>query len=211
MKCSTDLCSAEALVRVTIVRDRCLQAQDVLCDEHANLYWGSYLTDRRTAVGPDCNIPGAVCFELDLMRAKPSIQEETIALREVGGSRLVHFTVGYVEGCTIYYATVDTPYKHLFLSVIMANLITRFGGKLAYVIVDNYNEQGVLEAHAIIHHEEGRIELQIRPSDGLGLAIAVGIPFLIAEAVLAKIAETGKYSRADKRGREDKGDEKTAM
>ena len=68
----------------------------------------------------------------------------------------------------------------------MARLIEILGGKLFTVMIDKINPEGYFEAKAILLHNEEKIELPIRPSDGLCLALLSGVPYLVAEEVLSK-------------------------
>lgn len=188
MKCSLPACRDEAVFRVTEVRNRALVGGDIhFCDGHGKSFLESYRQESRVGVGPHFQRAGFACFELELMVADYKNHTEAIALREVGSSRVLIFSTGYVEIGTLYYAVQDSKYKPWMLHVGIANVAKHFGGTLSHVLVDDRQPDGAFITHFVILHAGKEVRFQIRASDGVALAILNNLPFLVANKLLGAI------------------------
>jgi bifunctional DNase/RNase len=74
-------------------------------------------------------------------------------------------------------------------------LVEHFGGAFSHVLLRGLNEEGIFEAHAVIQHQAQVINLDIRPSDGLVMAMMTGLPFLVANDVFLKKDEWAKLGK----------------
>jgi bifunctional DNase/RNase len=167
-----------------------------LCERHAALLWDSYLDDDRIGEGLDAKIEKTGSFEPELIMIYEREQVHRVLLREVGHKRLLILPVLYLECCVLCYAVLESPYKDLALHVAMAKVIEHCGGKLTYVILDEVHSQGYFIAKAVFLHNENAVEIRIRPSDGVALAVFTNIPFVAAENVILHVAKTHNLNGA---------------
>jgi bifunctional DNase/RNase len=197
MKCSAIDCAKDAVWRAQEVRNRVMVNGDSgFCEEHAKLLWESYLTDPRKGAGDVYNVPGAACFELELVMAEYEGYSSRVLLREVGRSRLIYFPIDFVQSYALHWAVAGSAYDHLSVHVALLRLVEHFGGTFSHVLLHGLTEDGIFEARAVIQHQGEVINLDIRPSDGLVVAMMTKLPFLVTNEVFLKKdewAELGKW------------------
>jgi len=207
------------VVRAIEVRNnRLLNNGETLCEEHADKLWEFHLADYRIREGSITKSDVAPRFELELILADQKNQANKVLLRELGNNRLMFFPIGYLEFCVLAAALQESPYNEWTLHVALAKAVKDFGGELCHVIIDDFHPEGYITAkavfrdrkdlvgfyvgqecdtaRAVLRHCPEIVAVQIRPSDGLALGILTGVPFLVAEKVLARIKETGQFGRA---------------
>ena len=151
----------EVIWRSIVVRNRAIvRADDGFCEQHAKLVWESYLSEDRQGSGDIYKVPGAACFELELLMDNRTGQPGRVLLREVGNKRLAFFPDDFSQAGQIYYSVHDSHYKELLVHLAIKRLAEQFGGVLSYVVMDQLNVAGYFEAHAIIVYNEklGEIE-----------------------------------------------------
>lgn len=193
VKCSSDPCSEDAQVKVIEVRNRAFAREEqVYCEVHGNLFWTSYLAQPRIGTGRHVKVDGAVCFEPELIFVDERKHTQLISLREVGNARGLSFPIDFLQACSIVYAIQSSPYKRLLLHVAVIKLINMFGGNLSYTIIDDFSEQDLFRAKALIEHNRDILQLPIRASDAIALAVIGDVPFLVAELVLEKLAKAAQ-------------------
>lgn len=188
MKCSESACGQDATWRAQLVRNRVIVGgDDGYCDEHARQLWESSLADHRKGIGPVYNVPGAACVELELIMADFVGDSARVLLREVDGTKLIFFPVGFVRCCELLWAVHGYHYNTLTLHVALKRLVEHVDGTLSHVLLDWDTPNGQLEACAIIRRQPEVIKLQMHPSDGLVLAMMTQLPFVVAEEVFSKL------------------------
>jgi bifunctional DNase/RNase len=185
VKCHLNDCAADAVWRVVEVRNRAMiRGEDAFCDMHTRAKWESYTREAREGVGCLFRKPGALSFELELIVADYRGQPAKVLLREVDGQRLFSVPISFVEVSALYYAAKGSSYNDTALPLAMKRLADDLGATLDYVIVDQRNAAGYLEANAIFQHAGRTLGSRIRPADGLALALLSKVPFMVAEEVL---------------------------
>lgn len=184
MQCESELCDQPSVMRILEVRDRVLIAERHFCQQHGSNVAEQYAREMREGTGIKCETHGMIALDLELM-INDGNRIERVVLREVGGSRTLTLPIGFLEMCLLYYCVEkSSPYKSLLPHATMARLIERLGCELDRVVIDNLNPAGYFEAKALLTRDKEVIGLQVRPSDGLCLAIVCGVPFVIDESLL---------------------------
>jgi bifunctional DNase/RNase len=143
------------------------------------------MADTRSGLGSAQAVPGAVAFELELLAADGQ-EIERILLREAEGIRRLILPIGGLENRFLYFGVGDSHVKWMGPHATMARFIEALGAMLLYVIIDKRAAEGYFTAKAILTQNENIIELPVRPSDGLCLALISGVPYLVAEDLVSK-------------------------
>jgi uncharacterized protein len=121
--------------------------------------------------------------------AKPVDHQRIVVLRERDGERFVPIWMGSAEGDALAYRlTGDSPPRPM-TSDLMVELLRVTGGGIERVEITSLREE-IFYANLAVR-VDGRVEeLDARPSDALNLAVRVGAPILVDEAVLEQAALT---------------------
>jgi bifunctional DNase/RNase len=104
--------------------------------------------------------------------------KQRVALRQVGGSRMIYAPTGYFELCALYYAVSQSPHRENLVHAVLGRLVNHFGGRIEHVIVEDL-ENDIFTTYAAIAHEGGIFRLRLRASDGIAISILVNVPFLV--------------------------------
>src|SRR5262249_40824727 len=155
---------------------------------HAQLVWDSYVADARLGAGAHYDASDIWSFELDLILAYNKKELHRVLLRQVGNRRVFGLPIHYPDICTLYQVVQESPYNEGKLHVALGKIVKELGADLSYVFMDDFHKCGYLVGKAVVVHRKKMIAVQIRPSDGLALAILTNIPFLVAEKAFAKMA-----------------------
>jgi bifunctional DNase/RNase len=114
-------------------------------------------------------------------------------LREAGGDRVLPIFVGPLEAAAIAYALEGTKFARPLTLDLMRLLIQGLGGRVARVIVTRL-ENDTFYADVVLEAGGSVLAIDARPSDSIGLAMRVGAPIYVDEAVMEK---AGQYVSAD--------------
>lgn len=128
-----------------------------------------------------------------------------LLLEEVGGNRILPIFIGAPEASAIAYALRNVEAPRPMSHDLMGNIVTALGAQLFAVeitgLVDN-----IFFANLRLIRQGSEINVSARPSDAVALALRVGTPILVNDALMA--AE-GKVIRLDdeddESGDEDEG------
>ncbi|MEO0004490.1 MAG: bifunctional nuclease family protein [candidate division WOR-3 bacterium] len=109
-------------------------------------------------------------------------------LREVGGNRVLPVFIGAAEASAIAYALEGTQYVRPLTLDLMRNLIVGLEGKVKRVIITKLEEE-TFYAEVVIETKDRVVAIDARPSDSVGLAVRVGAPIYVAEAVMEQAGQ----------------------
>lgn len=113
-----------------------------------------------------------------------------VLLRERDGQRRLPIWIGAAEGDALAFRLVgDSPGRPM-TSDLMVDLLRVTGGRVDRVVVTAIREKTFYASVAISVNSHVE-ELDARPSDALNLAIRVGAPIFVDDAVLAETAFEG--------------------
>ncbi len=110
-----------------------------------------------------------------------------VFLKEVKRERYLPIIIGVPEADAIAIklqnAEVPRPLTHDLLS----NMIGTLGGRVTHIIVNDLVEE-TFYARIVMDVDGRHVEVDSRPSDAIALAVRVGVPIYVEEAVLEKSA-----------------------
>ncbi len=112
--------------------------------------------------------------------------DQAVVLREKGGSRQVPIVIGFAEASSIQMkiAGVEAPrpMTHDFLASVLQSL----EAKSEYLLIDDI-VSGTFFAKLRLKNKEGQpVVVDCRPSDGIALAVRLGIPMFVEEKIFEK-------------------------
>jgi bifunctional DNase/RNase len=184
MQCEYDNCDLSDAVRFVEVKHGILHSERGYCEKHAETVLEEYMSAPYSDTASTSDTAGFVPLNLALVINEGKTIEKVL-LRETGGTRSLILPVAYLEMCLLYYCIDNkSPYRPLFPHATMARLATKLGWRVTRVAIDKLSPAGFFEAKATFKRKEKEFDLQVRPSDGLCLAIVSDAPFVIDESLL---------------------------
>ena len=107
-------------------------------------------------------------------------------LREIDGARWMLIWIGIAEALAMTMMLEQVPSPRPLTYALTAELVHASGGQLREVRIDRL-EENVFYATIVLASAGGEHTIDARPSDALNLALTVGAPIRVAEAVLAAL------------------------
>jgi uncharacterized protein len=110
--------------------------------------------------------------------------QQMLILREVGGSRCLPFTTGYIEAAAVWWTLKGEPSPRPLTHQAWVDTIASLGAKVRSAVVvarrgDTYLGELRLDRNGV------PAIIDLRPSDAMLVALRSGAPFAFAEPVLA--------------------------
>lgn len=129
--------------------------------------------------------------------------QRVVLLKDESGERLLPIWMGAAEGNALAFRlTGDSPPRPL-TSDLMVDVLRATGGRVERAAITALREK-TFYAILAVAVDGGTEELDARPSDAMNLAVRVGAPILVDEAVLEEAALT-RDSLLDKLERDAEG------
>jgi bifunctional DNase/RNase len=113
--------------------------------------------------------------------------EQVIVLREVGGTRHFPIVIGIFEAWAIDRKVKEIDMPRPMTHDLLANAIEELGGQLERVLV-NALDGNTFYAQLIVRQDGRVVSIDCRPSDGVALAVRVGVPMFVNREVFDKSA-----------------------
>jgi bifunctional DNase/RNase len=186
VNCTSPDCPRPGSFWLVEVEKRRVRKENIFCFEHGEDYAAHYPWDTAVGSGLGGMLEGAVCFDIELILLN-SIdgQNHGVYLREVGQKRLFGFATGPTEANLILNLVKhpSSPQPHS----AMNDLLRVLGAKLEHVVVDEARDvpqMAVFRSSLFMTISGQHLSQKVRISDGLGLAVAAGLPFFIANSIL---------------------------
>jgi uncharacterized protein len=182
MKC--DQCEETAVVHVALTEHRNISESAHLCRNHS----GEYLPfDHIPALGAPCRRDDELLLDLRMLVTYDKPTQAIVYLCEEGGERCFYVVIGRCEGEAIACGLKGEPTQRPLTYDTMCNLIAALGCELREVAINRIDEFVFFSSIRIV--QDGRVvEIDIRPSDAINLAIRINTPIYINEHVLEKAA-----------------------
>ncbi len=117
------------------------------------------------------------------------------------GRRNVDIYVGPAEGAAIRRALAGRRAKRPMTHDLLATVVSKLGAKITRLTVTTLRD-GIFIGEIIVSRDGTEYAIDVRPSDGMALALVAGAPIYIAEEVLEKAG------RPDEDAGEKEGEEK---
>jgi bifunctional DNase/RNase len=185
MRCSVSGCGNEADLARIEVSGRRVVREDAFCQQHGRISLEHSFAQEHVGSGSTTRLEGAVCFDVELVVLRFKDDCSDIFVREVGGVRLFQWRIGYYESLCICGALKIAPHPRPMTHEVPARILAALGGVLEYIVVDRYDEAiNAHHAQLMVQHRSGSVQVDVRPSDALAIAIYTGVPFFILETLL---------------------------
>lgn len=125
-----------------------------------------------------------------LAESSPSVFEEplrAVVLKEPEGERAVAIWMGSADAFSLVRHQRGIGDGRPVAAGVMAALLDATGGHVAHVEITSVHEN-VCYAGIVLEADGRSTTIDARPSDALNLAVRVGAPILVAEAVMTELA-----------------------
>ncbi len=124
---------------------------------------------------------------------RPRLAEENriVLLQERGGKRVLPIWVGAGEGDSLALHLGSEPVPRPLTADLMARLLEATGARVDHVVVSSLRENTFYGMVNIVSSGGDASEIDARPSDAVNLAVRVGAPMLVDEAVFEQAALAG--------------------
>jgi bifunctional DNase/RNase len=182
MRC--DLCKGQAVVHVTVVRARACAEEKHLCERHGQEF-GATVQEPAPAERPPERTAEAAAFDIDLLIVSEITDLQFISLREVDGSRRLFIACGIFEATSLDRAVKRQGAPRPLTYSAWVNTINALGGQVQDVLVSRLHDHTYHARLRVRHGDDSLAEVDVRPSDGLNVAVLCGAPILVADQVLA--------------------------
>jgi uncharacterized protein len=126
---------------------------------------------------------------VESIRVSLVTQHRVVILKEVDGERHLPIWIGAYEAEAIamelqgVVASRPLPYD------LIKNIIGDLGGTVDRIIVTDLS-QDVYYARLVIQQHGNQVEIDSRPSDAIAIAVRLGVPILVDEAVMDRAGVT---------------------
>ncbi|MFN2471072.1 MAG: bifunctional nuclease domain-containing protein [Gaiellaceae bacterium] len=120
----------------------------------------------------------------------PKLVEENriVLLQECGGPRVLPIWVGAPEGDALALHLGSEPVPRPLTADLMARLLEATGARVERVVVSSLRENTFYGVVHVVAADGAAQELDSRPSDAINLAVRVGAPMLVDDAVFSETA-----------------------
>ncbi|HEY5110919.1 MAG TPA: bifunctional nuclease family protein [Acidimicrobiales bacterium] len=107
-----------------------------------------------------------------------------LLLEEVGGERVLPIFIGAPEAAAIAYALQEVESPRPMSHDLMGHIVTALGSKLFSVEINELVDNTFFASLRLVRANE-EIVVSARPSDAVALALRVGAPILVSDALMA--------------------------
>jgi len=178
MKCQ--FCDEQATYHISLYRQRVLVGEAHTCAPH-----GEELLQREhpVAVGEPFRERDEVYFDVEKIVISELHDQQLIVLQEVGGLARLPLVAGIYEATSLDRKLRGVPSPRPLTHDVIVQSITALGGVVQDVLFNDLRDF-TYYAKVRIQHRSGLVELDVRPSDALNVAVIAGVPVFIAERIL---------------------------
>ncbi len=128
----------------------------------------------------------AIEVQLKRIVIAETTDQQTIFLKEKGGSRILPMFIGQAEALAIDYRVKDAATQRPLTHQLLLNVMGDLGGTLQHVLISDLKE-GVFYARLLVQQDDEIIEIDSRPSDAVALALAAEVQIFVEESVLEQV------------------------
>jgi len=109
--------------------------------------------------------------------------QPVIILREKQGELYLPIWVGALEANAILVVIEGVEVPRPLTADLLCSILARMGASVDYIVIDDLRDQ-IFYAKIIINADWRQMKIDARPSDAIAVALRVGAPIFVAEAVL---------------------------
>jgi len=126
---------------------------------------------------------GPTLFDIELLIVcGDGPQDGVYFLREHGGRRRFSSTMDYCQTAALYWSLQPSGASRRATHAVFANSISALGATVQDVVIYGASEtDGAFRAMLRMQQSGGLVEVDVRPSDALNLAVACSVPILVSE------------------------------
>lgn len=194
MACHSSGCANTATTHVSRIENSASVEEQWFCPDHFDeflkvcLRRGPPVEDTASVV-PQQAAASAVQVALRaILYDQRFFQEGTcccVYLAEVEGSRRIAVPTGYFETSNLGWELKKQPFRRPPTHRLVSDLILATGGRLDYVLVDEYDEsERIFGAKLHIAYGKRCLAMDVRPSDAFAVATASGAPLFVQTDVI---------------------------
>jgi uncharacterized protein len=198
VKCQSPACDQIATIHFIRADGRPEVEVSHFCDLHGRSHIDKeqerYYSPSRVGAGKPITVASGAAFGIDFL-LKDELQEQPfgycrVGLIEVGGNRRIDFQIGPCECGALDFELQRYQSPRPLTYRALAAVITTLGGRLHYVEIDRFSPaQSIYEAKLHIQQLNAALEVDVRPSDALILAVICDVPIVVSNSVLAAMGE----------------------
>jgi len=120
---------------------------------------------------------------VDTIRYSLTRQDRAILLKEVGNERQLPIFIGRTEADAILIGLQGYQHPRPLTHDLLKNTITSLGGALEYVLINDLRDDVFF---AVLHvlQDGQEVDIDVRPSDSVALAVRAQVPIYVAEQVM---------------------------
>ena len=128
--------------------------------------------------------------ELYEIRNDETLNEHIVVLREKDGSkRLLPIVIGLFEAQSIELRVHGVQLPRPLTHDLLASVIQSLDGEVDHIYVSNL-EGGTFFGRIYVRRGNDLIDIDSRPSDAIALAVRVGVPIFVEDALLEQSGPT---------------------
>jgi bifunctional DNase/RNase len=181
MRC--DLCRSQAVIHVTVARERTCADEKHLCEKHGQEFADA--APHPASPTPSSPPTGTVPFDIDMLVMSEITDSHLVYLRELNGERRFWLMIGLHEITALERILRQLAPPRPLTYDAWVHTIHALGAKLQDVVISHLSSH-TYHGRLRISRENGPlVEVDVRPSDALNLAVLGGVSILVAEEILA--------------------------
>jgi bifunctional DNase/RNase len=185
MKCQE--CDQTATLHITVARQMAAVGERHLCEDHAHSYLQGH--DAGDEPSPGTAAGPAEEVRLDLVRLIISEvhDQQVMFLREVAGRRSFPIVIGIFEATNLDRRLKGVPSPRPLTHDAWADTIGALGGHVQDMLIHDLRDHTYYTSVRIMQ-DNRVVAVDVRPSDGVALAVTLRVPVLVAGRLLQEVA-----------------------
>jgi bifunctional DNase/RNase len=122
---------------------------------------------------------------VESIRAHILAPTRVVFLKETNRERYLPIIIGVPEADAIAIKLQNAEVPRPLTHDLMSNMISTLGGRVTHVVVNDLVGE-TFYARIVLDVDGRHVEVDSRPSDAIALAVRIGVPIFVEEAVLAR-------------------------
>ena len=111
-----------------------------------------------------------------------------LTLREAEGRRALDMEIGHSEAFAISSALEGTKWKRPMTHKLLGQVVVALGATLRKMTISEHRDGVYVAEMELVDRSGDVVVVSARPSDAVAVALQVGAPILVSEALLADVA-----------------------